>query len=61
VELQRELRHALNVPIDEHVNIEMPSQSNVKSIVAYVEVGESKISRSTFASQLNGNPTLSKD
>jgi hypothetical protein len=53
MELQRELRHALNVPIDidEHVNFEMPSQSNVNSIVAYVEVGESRISKSTFASQ----------
>ena len=39
VELQSELRHALDVPIDEHENVKMPSQSNVKSIVAYVKVG----------------------
>ena len=61
VELQSELRHALDVLIDEHENVEMPSQSNVKSIVAYVEVGESRIFKSTLVSQLNGNPTLSKD
>ena len=61
MELQSELRHALDVLIDEHENVEMPSQSNVKSIVAYVEVGESRIFKSTLVSQLNGNPTLSKD
>ena len=41
MELQSELQHALDVLIDEHENVEMP-QSNVKSIVAYVEVGESR-------------------
>ena len=60
VELQSELRHALDVQIDEHGNVEMPSQFNVKFIVAYVEVRESRIFKSTFVSQLNGNPTLSK-
>jgi hypothetical protein len=35
VELQSELRQALEVLIDEHENV---VQSNVKSIVAYVEV-----------------------
>ena len=39
--------------------VEMPSQSYVKSIMAYVEVGESKIFQSTLVGQLNGNPTLS--
>ena len=42
-------------------NVEMPSQSNVKSDVAYVEVGESRIFKSILVSQLNGNPTLSKN
>ena len=35
VELQSELRHALDVLIDEHENVGMPNQSNVKSIVVY--------------------------
>ena len=39
MELQSELRHDLDVLIDEHENVKMPSQSNVKSIVAYVEAG----------------------
>jgi hypothetical protein len=43
VELQSELRHALDVLIDEHDNVGMPSQINVKSIVAYVEARESKM------------------
>ena len=47
MELQSELRHALDVLIDEHVNVEMPCQSNVKSIVAY------GLYQSTFVSQLN--------
>ena len=34
VELQSELQHALDVLIDKHENVEMPSQFNVKSIVA---------------------------
>ena len=42
-------------------NVEMPSQSNVKSIMAYVGVGESRIFKSTLVSQWNGNPTLSRD
>ena len=61
VELQSELWHALDVLNDEHKNVKMPSQSNVKSIVAYVEVGEPIIFKSTLVRQLNGNPTLSKD
>jgi hypothetical protein len=61
VELQSELLHALDVLIDEHKNGEIPTQSNVKSIVAYVEVGDSKIFKSTLVSQLNAIPTLSKD
>ena len=50
-----------DVLIDKHEDVEMPSQSNVKSIVAYVEVGESRNLKGTFVSQLNGNPTLYKD
>ena len=61
MESQRKLRHALDVMIDVHENIEMPSQSNVTSILTSVEVGESKISNSTLVGQLNGNPNLSKD
>jgi hypothetical protein len=51
VELQSELRHALDVLIDEHENIEMLFQSNVKSIVAHVEVGEYRFFKSTLVSQ----------
>jgi hypothetical protein len=36
LELQSELGHALDVLIDKHENVKMPSQSNVKSIVAHV-------------------------
>ena len=43
LELQSELRLALDVLIDKHENVKIPSQSNVNDIVAYVEVGESKI------------------
>ena len=32
----------------------------MKFIVAYIEEGDSKIFKSAFVSQLNGNPTLSK-
>ena len=42
-ELQSELQHALDVLIDEHENVEMPSQSNVKFTVAYAEVGSLSI------------------
>ena len=59
VKLQSELRNALDVMIDEHENVERPSQSDVKSIMGYVEVGESKKFKNTLVSQLNGNPTLS--
>ena len=59
--MQSELQHALNVLIDEHENVEMLSQSNATSIVAYVEVGESGIFQNKFVSQLNGNPTSFKD
>ena len=45
VEWQNELRHAFDVLIDEHENVGMPSQSNVKCIVANVEVGESYFSK----------------
>jgi len=55
------LQHALDVPIDEHENVEMPSRFNVQSIVAYIEVGESRIFKSALGSYFNGNPTLSKD
>ncbi len=32
-----------DVLIDEHENVEMPSQSSVKFTGAYVEVGESRV------------------
>ena len=38
MELQSELQHVLDVLIVEHKNVEIPCSSNVKSIVAYVEV-----------------------
>ena len=38
----------MDVLIDEHENVEMPSQSNVQSIVACVEVGGSRIFESTL-------------
>jgi hypothetical protein len=40
---KNELRHALYVLFDAHKNVEIPSQSNVKSIMAYVEVEEYRI------------------
>ena len=40
---------------------EIPSLSNVKSIVAYVEVCESRILKSKFVSQSNDNSTSSKN
>ena len=52
VELHRELWHALDVLINDCENVEMSSQSNVKSILGYVEVGESRIFKSTLVSQL---------
>jgi hypothetical protein len=63
-ELRSELRHALDVLLDKHENVQMPSQCNVKSIMTYVEGGGRvgcEIFKSTLVSQLNGNPTLSKD
>jgi hypothetical protein len=36
VELQSELHHAMDILIGEHENVEMPSQSNVISIIAYL-------------------------
>ena len=61
MELQSELQQALDVMINECENVEMPFQLNVKSIVAYVKVGEYRILRSTLISQLIGNPNLSRD
>ena len=61
MELHNELQHASAILNDEHENIEVPYQCNVKSIVAYVEVVESRIFKCTLVSQLNGNPTLFKD
>ena len=40
-----ELWHTLDVLIGDHEDVEMQSQPNVKSMVAYVEVGESRISK----------------
>jgi hypothetical protein len=45
----------LDVLIDEHESVELPSQSNVMSIVAYVEVGESRLLKNTLVSQMNGS------
>ena len=61
MEFQSNLWHALGVSVDKRDNVEMPSQSSVKSIVAYVEVWESNIFKVSLVSQLNGNPTLIKD
>ena len=60
MKLQSELQRALDVLIYEHENVEMPSQSNVKSIMTYGEEGKSRIFKSKLVSQSNGNPTLSK-
>lgn len=59
MELQSELWHALDILINEHEDVEMSSQSNAKSIVTYVEVGKSKMFKSTFVNQLKCNATLS--
>ena len=56
MELPSELWHDLDVLYDEHENVEMPSQPNIKSIVAHVEVGVSRIFKITLVIQLNGNP-----
>jgi len=47
--------------MDDQDKFEMPSRSNLKPIVTYVEAWESRIFKSTLVSQLNGNPTLSND
>ena len=41
----------LDVLIDEHENVEILFWYNVKSIVAYVEVGESRNFQSTLVSE----------
>ena len=51
MELQTELQQALNVLINECEYVEMPFQSKAKSIMAYVEVGVSRIFKSTLVSQ----------
>jgi hypothetical protein len=61
VKLLSKLWHALDVLINEHENVQMPTQSSIKSIVTYVVVGEPRILKSTFVNQLKGSPTLSKD
>ena len=43
VELESQLRHTLDILVDEHEGDEIPSLSNAKSIVAYVMVEESRI------------------
>lgn len=58
VQLQSKLQHALEISMDEHENVEVPSQSNIKPIMAYVEVGGSKILKSTLFNKLNGTPSL---
>jgi hypothetical protein len=59
-ELQNEIRCALDVLFHEHGHVEIPSQSSVK-LWLYVAVGESRIFKSTFVSQLNGDPILYED
>ena len=39
VELQSKLQHALDESMDEREVVEMPSQSNLKSIMTYIDVG----------------------
>ena len=51
----------MDVLIDEHENVDMRSQLNVKFIVAYVDVGESRNFNITLVSHLNGSPPLSED
>ena len=58
MELQSELRHALDFLIDKHENVGMLFSCNVKSVVAYLEVGESILFKSILVSQLNGNSTF---
>ena len=61
LKLESGLQHALDVLINEkYENVEMPCHFNIKSIVAYVEVGISRNFKSTLVNQLNGNPTLSE-
>ena len=55
--LQSELRHVLDDVLDEHESCQVVS----KSVLPYVEFERAKIYKSTLVSQLNGNPTLSKD
>ena len=55
--LQSELRHVLDDVLDEHESCQVTS----KSVLPYVEFEGAKIYKSTLVSQLNGNPTLSKD
>ena len=57
VGLQSELRHVFNDVLDEHESCQVVS----KSVLPYVEFEGAKIYKSNFVSQLNGNPTLSKD
>ena len=49
----------MDVLIDEYRSVEMPSQANVKSIVAYVKVGKFGIFNMKLVTQLSGNPTSS--
>ena len=60
VELQSKLQHALNVPMDEREKVEMLFQSNIKSIVACIELGKSKILKVQLLNKLNGNPSSLK-
>ena len=55
--LSSKLRHVLDDMLDEYESCQVVS----KSILPYVEFERTKIYKSTLVSQLNGNPTLSKD
>ena len=53
--------NVLDVLVDGHESGEIHPQSNVKSIVANIKIHDSRMFRSILVSQMNGNPTLSKD
>ena len=59
VDLQSE--HALDVMINEYQIIEIPSPSNVKSIMAYVQTEEFRFFKHMLISQVYDNPNLEID
>ena len=59
VDLQSE--RALDVMINEYQIIEIPSPSNVKSIMAYVQAEEFRFFKHMLISQVYDNPNLEID